>query len=237
MAARSRRGSSDGCLRLQRPALNAAPAVAPDGTIYLISRAHFNAAYGYLVAVNPNLTLKWTASLRERLNDGCGVLLPPNGTVGGCRAGSTAGVDPATNALPAGQVVDQSTASPVVAPDGSILLGTLTRYNYERGHLFHFSSGGNFLGSYDFGWDITPGIYVHDATWSAIVKDNLYPVGSYCAAAAYCGKGVASYSITSLAPDMTRRWSYTNTNNQSCQRLPDNGISCSTATEPFEDGA
>ena len=164
----------------QRPALNGAPAVAPDGTIYLISRAHFNPAYGYLVAVNPNLTVKWTASLRDRLNDGCGVLLPPNGTLGGCRAGSTTGVDPATNALPAGQVVDQSTASPVVAPDGSILLGTLTLYNYDRGHLFHFSSAGDFLGAYDFGWDITPAIYQHDGTWSAIIKDNFYPVGSYC---------------------------------------------------------
>jgi outer membrane protein assembly factor BamB len=218
----------------QRPALNAAPAVAPDGTVYVISRAHLNQAYGYLVAVNPNLTLRWAASLRDRLNDGCGVLLPANGTLGGCRDGSALGVDPATNLLPAGQVSDQSTASPVVAPDGSILLGTLSRYNYERGHLFHFSSGGNFLGSYDFGWDITPGIYAHDNTWSAIVKDNFYPVGSYCAAPAYCGQGVPRYSITSLAPNMSKQWSFTNTNTQSCRRIPDGSVSCSPATEPFE---
>lgn len=37
----------------QRVALNVAPAVAPDGTIYSVTRAHFNDRYGYLVAVNP----------------------------------------------------------------------------------------------------------------------------------------------------------------------------------------
>ncbi len=98
----------------QRPGLNAAPAVAFDGTIYVISRAHFNSAYAYLVAVNPDLTPKWAASLRNRLNDGCNVLVPP----GECRPGSRRGVDPATNGLPAARVVDQSTASPVIAPDG-----------------------------------------------------------------------------------------------------------------------
>jgi hypothetical protein len=61
----------------QRPALNAAPAVAADGTVYVISRAHLNAAYGYLAAANANLNPKWNSSLRERLNDGCDVLLPP----------------------------------------------------------------------------------------------------------------------------------------------------------------
>jgi hypothetical protein len=218
----------------QRPALNAAPAVAKDGTVYLISRAHFNPAYGYLVAIDANLTPKWSASLRDRLNDGCGVLLPPNGSQGGCRSGSTLGVDPATNALPAGQVEDQSSASPAVAPDGSVLLGIFTRYNYERGHLFHFSPAGGFLGAYDFGWDITPAIYPHDGTWSAIVKDNFYPVGSYCSVPGICGEGTASYSMTSLAPDMSRQWSYTNTNNQACQRLNDESISCTTSTEPFE---
>ena len=32
--------------------MNASPAVAPDGTIYLISRAHLISRWGYLVAVN-----------------------------------------------------------------------------------------------------------------------------------------------------------------------------------------
>jgi hypothetical protein len=40
----------------QRPGLNTAPAVTEDGTVYAISRAHFNSAYGYLLAINPDLT-------------------------------------------------------------------------------------------------------------------------------------------------------------------------------------
>ena len=43
----------------QRVALHVAPAVGPDGTIYSVTRAHFNDRYGYLVAVNPDLTRKW----------------------------------------------------------------------------------------------------------------------------------------------------------------------------------
>jgi len=77
-----------------RVALNIAPAIAPDGTIYSIARSHaaFANRSGFLVAVNPNLTSKWVASLSNRLTDGCGVpisaggVLPPNGQPGGCRA-------------------------------------------------------------------------------------------------------------------------------------------------------
>ncbi|HET8550362.1 MAG TPA: hypothetical protein VFL57_20265 [Bryobacteraceae bacterium] len=218
----------------QRPGLNAAPAVAPDGTIYVVSRAHFNSAYGYLVAVNPDLTSKWAASLRDRLQDGCDVLLPPSGTIGGCRAGSARGVDPATNEMPAGRVLDLSTASPVVAPDGSVLYGAYTRYNYRRGHLFRFSSAGEFLNAYDFGWDITPAIYAHDGTWSAVIKDNSYPVGSYCAIPGHCGEAEASYRITSLGPDLRPEWSYRNTTNQVCERSSDGSIICETRREGFE---
>ena len=100
----------------QRPGINIAPAVAPDGTIYTVTRAHFNSRYSYIVAINPDLTPKWIASLRDRLNDGCGVLAA-------CREGTTQGVEPNTNDLPAGQVSDLSSSSPVVAPDGSILYG------------------------------------------------------------------------------------------------------------------
>jgi hypothetical protein len=218
----------------QRPALNAAPAVATDGTIYVISRAHFNDAYGYLVAVNANLTPKWSASLRNRVNDGCDVLLPSSGTIGGCRFGSHRGVDPATNQMPAGRVEDQSTASPVVAPDGSVLLGTYARYNYARGHLFRFSAGGDFLAAYDFGWDITPAIYEHDGTWSAIVKDNFYPVGTYCGVPGFCGQGAATYNLTSLGPELSREWTYTNNNDQLCERLPDGALVCRKSDEKFE---
>ena len=216
----------------QRPPMNAAPAVGNDGVIFIASRAHFNEAYSYLVAVNPDLTLRWKASLRDRLDDGCDVLLPPSGTMGGCRAGSTKGVDPTTNDLPAGRISDQSTASPVIAPDGSIVYGTITRYNYSRGHLMRFSSTGEYLSAYDFGWDITPAIYEHDDTWSVIVKDNTYPVGSYCGLAQFCGQAQASYSLTSLTPDLKKEWSYLNTNDQLCERQADDSIRCEKAAEP-----
>src|SRR2546423_7387648 len=60
-----------------RPGINVAPAVAADGTIYTIARNHSVTRYGYVVAVNSNLTPKWTASMHGILNDGCNVEIPP----------------------------------------------------------------------------------------------------------------------------------------------------------------
>src|SRR5262249_57818875 len=68
----------------QRPGLNIAPAIGADGTIYVASRGHgqvnlFGAGgdrASYVVAVNPNLTLKWATALAHTLNDGCGHLVP-----------------------------------------------------------------------------------------------------------------------------------------------------------------
>jgi hypothetical protein len=62
----------------QRPGVNITPAIAPDGTIYSVTVAHnpFASRYAYIVAFNPDLSLKWTASMRDRLNDGCRVLVP-----------------------------------------------------------------------------------------------------------------------------------------------------------------
>lgn len=191
----------------QRPGLNVAPAVAPDGVIYTVSRAHFNDRYAYIVAVNPGLTPKWTASLRDRLQDGCGELLPANGFPGGCRAGAARGVDPATNQLPAGRVIDNASSSPVIAPDGSVLYGAYTRFNHARGHLFQFSPAGDFLAFYTFGWDLTPAVYAHDGTYSVIVKDNHYDAGSYCDDAAICPPAAPGpYFITQLSADLRPEW-------------------------------
>ena len=57
----------------QRVALNVAPAVASDGTIYSVTRAQFNSHYSHLVALAPDLSKKWVASLQSRFHDGCGV--------------------------------------------------------------------------------------------------------------------------------------------------------------------
>jgi outer membrane protein assembly factor BamB len=195
--------------------VNVAPAVAPDGTIYTVSRAHFNARDAYLVAVNTDLTPRWSASLRARFSDGCGVraeqggVLPPNGAVGGCRAGSRLGVDPMTNAPGSGSVADESTSSPVVAPDGSILYGAFTRYNYSRGHLMKFSPAGAFLAAYSYGWDLTPAIDVRDTSYSILIKDNHYEdTGSYCNVLSVCGTDPGEHSITRLRGDtLASEWS------------------------------
>lgn len=218
----------------QRPAINAAPGVAPDGTIYVVSRAHQADRYSYLLAVKPNLTPKWAASFRGRLNDGCGTpTLPPTGEPGGCKDGAPVGVDPATNEPPAGRVVDPGTNSPVVAPDGSVFFGLYTEYNHLRGHLFKFSPAGSFLGFYDFGLDITPAVYSHGWTYSLIIKDNHYNFGTYCTNPAWCTEEVdeeaedeSGYFITQLSANLTPEWRFANTSNQLCHRNPDGTLSC-----------
>ncbi len=213
----------------QRAGINLAPAVGPDGTVYTVARAHLNARWGRLIAVNGDLSLKWTSSLRNRLNDGCNVLLPANGTPGGCRAGATTGVDPADNQQGSGQVNDNSTSSPVVAPDGTIYYGSYTRYNYSQGHMMRFSADGGFLSAYPFGWDVTPAIWQHDGTFSLITKENRY-VG----APSYCGScspnripsAPAGYYITQLDPTLQVEWQYKATNTESCARLENGSVEC-----------
>jgi len=200
----------------QRPGLNVAPAIGSDGTIYTGSRAHLNARFGYLVAVDASLSPRWMASLSERFADGCGVpeseggVLPPNGTPGGCRPGSRAGVDPQTNRPGSGRVVDESTASPVLTPDG-VLYGANTRYNYSRGHLMKFSPAGDFLTAYSFGWDLTPALDVNGGPYSVLVKDNHYPgIGSYCNDPAFCGSDPlgGQHAISRLRGDtLALEWS------------------------------
>jgi hypothetical protein len=203
----------------QRPAVNIAPAIADDGTVYTVSRAHFNQATSYLIAVNPDLTPKWQASLQHRLTDGCGVIVPiasDTMTPNSCRPGTTPGVDPTTNDLGSGSVPDLASSSPTVLPDGSILFGATTNYNGQRGHMFKFDAGGNFLGAFDFGWDSTPAVYAHDSTYSIIIKDNHYRTGGlYCSASSspICAPtSDGPYYITQLAADLSVEWHFLSTN-------------------------
>jgi hypothetical protein len=132
----------------QRPGINVAPAVSPDGkTVYTLSKAHFDSSQACVLAVNANLTSKWHSSL--------------------VTSGFT------------GYVTDNSSSTPSVAPDGSVLYGAVSTDNKGRGHLMKFSSSGNYLTSYDFGWDETAAIYAHDGTYSVILKDNNYGGGPY----------------------------------------------------------
>lgn len=212
----------------QRPGINATPAVGLDGTVYLGSRAHRADRYSFLLAVNPDLTPKWSVSLRGLLNDGCGTAtLPPTGSPGGCKAGAPFGVDPATNEKPAGRIVDPGTNAPVVAPDGSILFATYTEYDSFRGELFKFNRAGRFQGSYDFGLDVTPNIYAHDGTYSILFKENHYGFGTYCTDPVYCpATGNGPFYVTRLAADLTPEWKFANTSTESCMRHPDGSLSC-----------
>jgi outer membrane protein assembly factor BamB len=201
----------------QRPGVNVGPAIAADGTVYTVSRAHFDSRVGYLVAVNPDLTPRWQASLQHRLNDGCGVIVPiatNTTTPNTCRPGTTPGVDPTTNDLGSGTVIDQASSSPTVLPDGSILFGAITSYNGARGHMFKFNSAGNFLGSFDFGWDSTPSVYPHGGTYSIIIKDNHYETGGlYCSRPDPICQALppGPYYITQLDANLNVEWQFQNT--------------------------
>jgi hypothetical protein len=201
----------------QRPGVNVSPAIAPDGTIYTVSRAHFDPMVSYLVAVNPDLSPKWQASMQNLLQDGCGVLLPiasNSTTPNSCSAGTTVGVDPTTNLPGSGQVYDQASSTPTVLPDGSILFGALDNYNYSRGHLFKFDSSGVFQNAYTFGWDSTPAVYSHGGTYSIVIKDNNYPSGAYCGQQGnpVCTPTPAGpYYITQLDANLNVEWHFQST--------------------------
>src|SRR2546428_2720937 len=238
----------------QRPPVNTAPAIGTDGTIYDISRASNDDYYGYLIAINPDLTPKWTSSMRGRFHDGCGTqFLPQNGAPGGCRAGAPSNVSPPDGMAGSGRVLDDSTSAPVVAPDGSVYYGAYTRYNYAQGHLMRWSSTGQYLPAnndaltgFQFGWDTTPAIFPYtaadgSATFAVITKENHYgDVGSYCNDATICPPDRTAtdpaypeqYFMSSLTPDLQINWRWQNTNTLSCTRNPDGSLSC-VSDHPF----
>jgi outer membrane protein assembly factor BamB len=217
----------------QRPAINVTPAIGPDGTIFTVSSAHGNSRYGYLIALRPDLSLKWAASLRDRLDDGCGVLIPADGEENPdpdagesplsrhCRRGATPGVDPLTNDKPAAVLVNNSSSSPVALPDGSVIYGAYSAYNVARGHLFKFDAGGTFLGTFDFGWDVTPAVFPHDGTYSIIDKDNRYFYWFSVPPAP-----LPDFRISRLGASLQKESTFKNTNTLSCRRDTDDQVRC-----------
>jgi hypothetical protein len=231
----------------QRPGINISPAVGADGTIFVATRAHLLSRETWMLAINDNLTQKWIRSMRNRFNDGCGVplsaggQLPPNGAPGGCRAGANYGVDPATNATGGARILDDSSATPVIASDGSVIYGAYTRYNYAQGHLLHFAANGDYLGGYLFGWDCTPGIYGHGGSYSIVTKDNHYGgLGSYCNDDSICPPDRTGtnpgypeqYFVSQLNHNMHKEWSLQNTNTLSCTRDSNGNVTC-VSDHPF----
>jgi hypothetical protein len=202
----------------QRPPINVAPAVGQDGTVYTVSVAHFDDMVTYLVAVNPDLTLKWAASMQHRLTDGCGVLLPiapqnVNDLPNSCRYGTPVGVDPTTGANGSATVSDTSSASPTVLPDGSVLFGVLDNYNHGQGHLMHFDAQGNYINAFTFGWDSTAAVYRHDRTYSIVIKNNQYGGPAYCEfdSPVCTGPSPGPYLISQLDAGLNLEWSFENT--------------------------
>jgi len=199
----------------QRAGVNVTPAIGPDGTIFTVTRAHAFSAnnYAYVVALRPNLRLKWATSMRDLLDDGCGVQVPFGTDPFSCREGAAVGVDPTTNQAPAGQVNDIGSSSPVATPDGGVIYGAFTGYNGFRGHLFALDRHGGFKGDFDFGWDVTPAIYRHDHTYSIVLKDNHYVEGG-------------PFMVTQLAADLSTEWQFLNTSTEECERQPDGTVTC-----------
>jgi len=204
----------------QRPGVNIAPVVGTDGTIYTASRAHFNGWQAYIVAVKPDLSgSKWVAPLFNVLNDGCGVILPISGPANNnpnsCRNGTTVGVDPTTNAPGSALIVDEASSSPTVLPDNSVVFAAVDNYNFGRGHLFHYSSTGQFINAYTFGWDSTPAVYTNGAHSSLIIKDNHYQSTAYCSNtnSPICVQvGPGPYYITQVDPTtMLPEWQFQST--------------------------
>jgi outer membrane protein assembly factor BamB len=114
-----------------------------------------------------------------------------------------------------------------------VLYAAYTQYNAARGHLMKFSSKGDFLAAYDFGWDSTPAVIPHDGTYSIVIKDNHYPAGYCYVNSPICAPAPAGpYYITRLNPDLVPEWKFQNTMTDSCQRNPDGSITCIPNTNP-----
>jgi hypothetical protein len=212
----------------QRPGVNITPAIGRDGTVFTASTADFAQGYAYIVALNPDLSLKWATSLRGLVNDGCGVhrTNSPEGDAFCSDTFSAVGVDPFTNQPPAMIVDDVSSSTPVALPDGGVLYGALDNYNFSRGHLLKLDDHGQFAGSYSFGWDSTPAVHEHDGTYSIVIKDNHYDTAG-------------PFYITQLSSDLQVEWQFQNSSTQACVRQPDGTLQCSDTTadgEPHPNG-
>ncbi len=225
--------NSDGSLVLpptapcgaQRPGINTTPAIAADGTIFVVSRAHGNPRYAYVAAVGPDLTPRWATSLRDLLHDNCGVTVASDGTAtdqtSHCRTGTPVGVERLTGLAPAAQVNDQSSSSPVALPDGGVLYGAFTGYNSSRGHLFKLDRSGAVTATFDFGWDSTPAVIGGPDDYRIVVKDNHYGTDA-------SGVDLGPFYITELDAQLGVLWQFQSTNTNSCARQPGGSITCTS---------
>jgi hypothetical protein len=149
-------GSAAGDGNVGRDSHNAAPALSNDGgTLYVVVKSPDTDDHAYLLALNSTtLATEHKVFLKD----------PSSGN-------------------PAG-VPDDGTASPMVAPDGTVYFGVLGNpYNGSRGYLLHFSGDlATEMTPGAFGWDNTPavvpsgmvGSYTGTSPYLIFTKDNNY---------------------------------------------------------------
>lgn len=128
---------------------NSAPALSNDGTtLYVVVKGASNDTYGYLLGLDSTtLATKFKVFLKDPRNNN------------------------ANNA----QMLDDSTASPMVGPDGDVYFGIMGNpFNGSRGFMLHFSS--------DLTVEKTPGGFGWDNT-AAIVPASMVP--SYTGTSSY----------------------------------------------------
>jgi outer membrane protein assembly factor BamB len=210
-----------------RPAVNVAPVPSADGSrVYVLARTRQSADHVWLDAVDPaSLRMIWSVSLRDKLNDDCGVLrpataLPGENTSASCRVGSTVGVDQQTGTQPGGRALDLSASTPVELPDGAIAIGTYSVYDNERGHTFVLERDGSFRWAFNFGWVQTPGIiHVGNAGRYGIVQANSHYLDG-------------PYFTQALTDDGQTMWQAANTTTESCTR--DGDLVTCVPVEPAE---
>jgi outer membrane protein assembly factor BamB len=196
-----------------RPSVNVAPVPSADGSrVYVLVRTRRASDNVWLDAVEPgSLTRIWSVSLRDKLLDDCGVLtaataLPGETTSRLCRVGSDLGVDRETGLAPAGKSLDLSTSTPVELPDGGIAIGTYTRYDNEKGHLYVLNADGSFRWAFNFGWVQTPGIIKRPGSpkYDLVQASSHYNTGPFFTQA--------------LGDDGRTAWQTANTSTESCTR-------------------
>ncbi len=111
---------------------NAAPAISNDGsTVYVACRSASTSYYGYLLGLDTTtMATKYKVFVRDPRNNN------------------------------PGRITDDSTASPMVGPDGDVFFGIMGNpYNGSRGFLLHFSPDLTVTKTPGaFGWDYTPAV-------------------------------------------------------------------------------
>jgi len=149
-----------------RPALNAAPAISPDGTTMYGAVCDGGGGSDYLVQFNAQ-TLQKTASV---------ALIDPS-VPGGTAA-----------------TINESSASPMVGPDGHVYMGVFG-YNYRESHgwmlqfdnkLSQYNAQGVRYPVGSFGWDDTAVVvpsnivpsYTGKASYLILTKYNNYDIGT-----------------------------------------------------------